>query len=139
MAQHEHNHILPFSLYMKVGAALLVLTGVTVWVAQYHLGEYNLIVAMIIALTKGSLVALFFMHLKYTSKLFSVVFVGALLMLAVFISLTMADTMSRDTINPEEAHPINREAIIYRQADSTAAAAPSHSAPAEPAESTEGH
>lgn len=125
MAQaNHHEHILPFSLYMKIGAALLVLTGITVWVAQYHLGEYNLIVAMIIATVKGSLVALFFMHLKYTSKLFATVFVGALLMLAVFITLTMFDTESRDTLYQEEARPIIPEAVIYRHADSTATANP---------------
>jgi len=135
MAQaNHHEHILPFSLYMKIGAALLVLTGVTVWVAQYHLGEYNLIVAMIVAAVKGSLVALFFMHLKYTSKLFAAVFVGSLLMLAVFITLTMFDTESRDTIYQEEARPIIPEAIIYRQGDSTAP-----SAPAAAADTTSGH
>jgi len=128
MAQHDHkDHILPFSLYMKIGATLLVLTGVTVWVAQYHLGEFNLLVAMIIALLKGLLVALFFMHLKYTSKLFSVVFVGALLMLAVFITFTMFDTMSRDTLYEEVAQPIKSEATIYNRVDSAATATPSAS------------
>jgi cytochrome c oxidase subunit 4 len=137
MAKQNHtDHILPFSLYMKVGATLLLLTGLTTWVAQIQLGEFNLVVAMVIAATKGSLVALFFMHLKYTNRIFAAVFVGALLMLAVFIVFTMFDTMSRGTLYQFEAHPIDSQAVIYRQADSTAVPA---AAPAADSAASQGH
>ncbi|MEW5794784.1 MAG: cytochrome C oxidase subunit IV family protein [Candidatus Zixiibacteriota bacterium] len=116
MAHDTHTpHILPLWLYLRIGIALLVLTIVTVWVAQYHLGPWNLFVAMLIAVTKGTLVAMFFMHLKYASRLYATVFVGALLMLTVFIVFTMFDTMYRDKIYEFEARPISDKAIIYQQ------------------------
>jgi len=115
VANHPSEpHILPLSLYLKVGAVLLVLTAVTVTVSFFHFGEYNLLVAMVIAATKASLVALFFMHLKYDSKVYMTVFIVAILFLAVFIFLTMADTMERDQIYAIEAQPINKQAVIYR-------------------------
>ncbi len=96
MSGKQHHHILPLSTYLSVGAALLVLTVITVAVSQYQLGEWNLIVAMTIATIKATLVLLFFMHLKYDNKLYAVAFLIAVTFLAVFIVLTMLDTMTRD-------------------------------------------
>ena len=59
------GHVLPFAMYVKVLGALLVLTIITVLAAYQDFGNMNLVVAMIIASVKASLVALFFMHLKY--------------------------------------------------------------------------
>ena len=115
-AQETTDHILPLGLYLKVGGTLLALTVITVWVAQYDLGALNLIVAMTIACVKATLVALFFMHLKYASKLYSVVLVGALLMVAVFIVFTMFDTLTRGRVYEIKAAPINPNAVIYEQA-----------------------
>ena len=134
MASKEHaEHILPLSLYLKVGATLLVLTVVTVAVAQVHLGPLNVVVAMLIAAAKAGVVALYFMHLKYTSRLYSVVFILSLLMLAVFIIFTMFDTMERGSIDEIKAKPIEERAIIYQQADTTGNAAAAQSQPAETA------
>ena len=68
---HEkaHAHITPWWVYGAVYAALLVLTWTTVAVAQVNLGAWNVIVAVGIATAKASLVALFFMHLLYESRL----------------------------------------------------------------------
>ena len=107
------NHILPISLYLKIGGLLLVLTAITVIVSFYHFGPYNLLIAMIIAATKATLVALFFMHMKYDNKLYMTLFVSAILFLAVFIILTMFDTLRRGDIDPEVAHPFKPEAVIY--------------------------
>ena len=117
----EHPHVLPLSLYLTIGSILLVLTIVTVWVAvNVNLGPFNLVVAMVIAGTKATLVALFFMHLKYDSKIYAAVFVGSLLFLVVFISFIMIDTMRRGEINPETQSPI-RDAIIYDNLKDSAA------------------
>ncbi len=113
MSEHStEHHILPLRIYLSVAAALLVFTAITVIVSQYQFGEYNLLIAMIIAAIKATLVALFFMHLKYDNKIYATVFVGSLLFLAVFIIFTMFDTLRRDDIYDEVAHPI-RDAIIY--------------------------
>ena len=131
----DQHHIIPLRTYLNVAMALLGLTVITVWVAQYDLGPVNLVVAMVIAVTKGTLVAMFFMHLKYTNKLYATVFIGALLMLAVFIVFTMFDTMSRGDIYAIKSGPINDRAVIYRQ-DSAASAPADTTFEAPPADST---
>ncbi len=109
------HHILPLSLYLRIGGTLLVLTIVTVAVAQFDLGPMNLLVAMIIAAVKGTLVVLFFMHLKYANKLYALVLVSALVMVSVFIILTMFDTMSRDQIYDIRLEPVTDRAVIYER------------------------
>lgn len=109
---HKH-HILPLSIYLGVGAALIVLTSITVTVSFYDFGPYNLLVAMIIAAIKASLVALFFMHLKYDNKLYMVIFVSSIIFLAAFVILTMFDTLRRDDIYRIESKPVNKQAVIY--------------------------
>lgn len=111
---HSETHILPLRVYLTVGLALLVLTGVTVWVAQFQLGELNVIVAMAIAATKAILVAFFFMHLFYDNKIYFTIFASSLAFLAVFIVLTMYDTNRRGEIYEEKVHPIDPKAIIYQ-------------------------
>ena len=106
-------HILPLKLYLAVGGALLFLTAVTVSVAQIPLGPFNTVVALAIAFFKAALVALFFMHLYYDNRLFMLTFVISLMALAVFITLTMFDTMARDTLYQEVGHPIRTEAPMY--------------------------
>ena len=96
MSGKPHHHVLPLSTYLSVGTGLLVLTVITVVVSRFQLGEWNLIVAMTIATIKATLVLLFFMHLKYDNKLYAVAFLIAVTFLAVFIVLTMLDTMTRD-------------------------------------------
>lgn len=119
MANNENthtHHILPLSVYLGVGTALLVLTVITVWVAQYDFGSVNLIVAMIIAAFKASLVALFFMHLKYDNKLYLLAFLSAIFFLSVFIIITMFDTLRRGDIDKIKAGPIQPKAAIYQNA-----------------------
>lgn len=108
-----HNHILPLRLYLTVGAILIFLTGLTVGISFVHLGAFNLVVAMAIAALKASLVALFFMHLKYDNKLYMIVFLGAILFLTIFIVFTMFDTMTRGDIDTVEQHPIQKQAEMY--------------------------
>ena len=81
-------------------------TAITVAVSYVHLGAIgNLIVAMAVATVKGTLVALFFMHLLYDNKLYLIVFLGSLLFLGVFIAFTLADTQRRGDIYEMQAVP----------------------------------
>lgn len=118
----EHAaHILPLRVYLIVAALLLIATGLTVTIAQIDFGPWNLVVAMLIAGIKATLVAMFFMHLKYDSKLYSVVFVGAILFLAIFITFTMFDTMRRGDLNEITARPIEAQAEMYKSAPADSA------------------
>ena len=111
----QTHHVLPLKIYFSVAGALFILTALTVLVAQYHFGEWNIIVALLIACIKGSLVALYFMHLKYDNKLYGTILVVSLIFLAIFISFTMIDTMYRGEITPIENQTINKEAVIYQK------------------------
>ena len=64
----QTHHIAPMKLYLGIGATLMILTAITVMVSFINLGGWNVVVALIIASIKGSLVALFFMHLYYDKK-----------------------------------------------------------------------
>ncbi|MGD9899702.1 MAG: cytochrome C oxidase subunit IV family protein [Calditrichaceae bacterium] len=110
----EHKiHIIPLRIYLGVAAALLVLTGITVGVSFLHFGAFNLVIAMLIAAVKGTLVILFFMHLLYDNKFYLAIFSFSLVFLAVFIILTMFDTMNRGEIYKIKDGPIQKNAQIY--------------------------
>ncbi len=86
-------HVMPVRVLVAVFAALILLTVCTVAAARFDLGSANLSVALGIATVKATLVALYFMHLRYDSPFHALVFVTALVFLALFLSLTMLDTV----------------------------------------------
>lgn len=110
-----NHHVLPLSVYIKIGIGLIILTGVTVYISGLDFGPYNLLIAMVIAATKASLVALFFMHLKYDNKLYSIVFIIGVFCLAIFIIITMFDTLRRDDIYEIKSGSINKNTVIYQE------------------------
>ena len=89
------GHISPKSTYYAVFAALMVGTAITVAVAFVNLGSLNFPVAIGIAITKATLVILFFMHAKYSSKLTKLLVGTAFFFLLVLLTLTMTDYLSR--------------------------------------------
>lgn len=89
------SHISPQSTYYTVFGALMVLTAVTVAVAFTDLGILNFPIAISIAIVKATLVVLFFMHVKYSSRL-TKMFVGtAIFFLVILLGLTLTDYLSR--------------------------------------------
>jgi cytochrome c oxidase subunit 4 len=94
----EREHIDSVKTYAVVWIALLALTLTTSLVARVELGVFNVVVALAIAVTKMLLVALFFMHVRYSTKLTRLVVLGGLLWLLILIGLTLADVVSRGWI-----------------------------------------
>lgn len=92
------GHVLPLRAYLLVFAALLVLTGVTTGVAFVHLGVLNDFVAMTIAVVKALLVALFFMHLRSSSKLVWIVAGAGITWLLMLFVLSLADYRTRAVV-----------------------------------------
>lgn len=90
------GHVVPVKTYLLIFSALLVLTALTTSMAYVDLGEWNTIVALVIASCKATLVVLFFMHLRWSPRLMRVVVLSSLLWLAILISLTTTDFFSRD-------------------------------------------
>jgi cytochrome c oxidase subunit IV len=91
----EHHHIVSPKIYLTIFLALLVGTAVTVGVSFLDLGVFNPIVALFIAATKMTLVVLFFMHVKYSTKLTKLTVISGLFMFLALISMTLADYISR--------------------------------------------
>jgi cytochrome c oxidase subunit IV len=89
------GHVSPKSVYYSIFAALLTLTAITVAVAFVNLGRFNFPVAISIAILKATLVVLFFMHAKYSSRLTKLVIGGAFFFLLTLFGLTMTDYLSR--------------------------------------------
>lgn len=87
---------LPLRIYLGVFAALIVGTALTVWVAGFDLGVLNIWVAMSIAVAKALLVVLYFMHLRYSSRLVWIFAAAGFLWLILLIGLTASDYASRD-------------------------------------------
>jgi cytochrome c oxidase subunit 4 len=89
------SHIAPISMYVGIWAALMVFTGITVFAATIELHVFNIVLALVIATIKGTLVVLFFMHLRYSTKLTMVTVVAALFFLFILFSLSMTDYLTR--------------------------------------------
>ena len=90
------EHIISSKLYYAIWIILLILTGLTSWIATIDLGPLNTVVALVIATSKALIVTLFFMHVKYTSeKLTKVVIACALFWLLILLSLSMTDYATR--------------------------------------------
>jgi cytochrome c oxidase subunit IV len=92
------EHIVPLKTYYAIFAALMVGTAVTVAVAFLDLGPMNTVVALTIAVLKALLVVLYFMHVKYSSRLTWVFAGAAFVWLALLLGLTLADFESRGWI-----------------------------------------
>jgi cytochrome c oxidase subunit IV len=100
-------HVVPVKTYLGIFVALLVLTALTTGAAFIDFGDVhtgirlvdviplNTVVALAIAVVKMLLVILFFMHVKYSSGLTKVVVTAGFLFLAILVSFTLADELSR--------------------------------------------
>jgi cytochrome c oxidase subunit 4 len=89
------GHVAPKSLYYLVFMALMVGTALTVLVAKFDLGPLNNIVMLTVACAKALLVVLYFMHVRWGTRLTWVVAGSGFFWLLILFGLTMADYMSR--------------------------------------------
>lgn len=93
-SEHEH-HIVSPKVYLSIVLALLCLTALTVAASYVEMYVFNVVVALAIAVIKASLVVLFFMHVKYSSKLTKLTVLSGLFVFLVLIGMTLADYVSR--------------------------------------------
>jgi len=89
------EHIVPTRVYYTIFAILMVCTLVTVLIASVDLGALNTVAALTIAVFKATLVVLYFMHVKYSTRLTWAVVVGSVFWLGILLVLTMSDYMTR--------------------------------------------
>jgi cytochrome c oxidase subunit 4 len=83
--------------YLAVFAALMVLTAATVVSAHVDLGDGNVVVALVIAFTKASLVITYFMHLRYGTAISRAVLISGILAVALLMALALDDVRTRGT------------------------------------------
>ena len=90
------EHIVSGKVYFTVWAVLMCLTVTTAAVSYLDLGAFSIVVALLIATLKGSLVVLFFMHVKYINvKTTVLVIVAGLFWLMILLLMTMTDYITR--------------------------------------------
>src|SRR5579872_4640360 len=92
------EHVDSIKTYAVVWIVLLFLTGATTAVAFVDLGPFSVVVALVIAVCKMLLVALFFMHIRHSTKLTRLVVLGGLLWLGILLALTMSDFATRGAL-----------------------------------------
>ena len=93
--EHASHHIVSPAQYAMVFATLLACTALTVFAADINLGVFNPILALAIASFKGVIVILFFMHVKYQSRLIKVTVGAGFFMFLVLVTMTLSDYISR--------------------------------------------
>jgi cytochrome c oxidase subunit 4 len=89
------THIVSPRVYFTIYAILLLGTYLTVQIAFFDLGPLNTIAALTIAVLKAVLVVLFFMHVRHSTPLTWAVVVGSVFWLAILLTLTMTDYLTR--------------------------------------------
>lgn len=92
---HAQHHIVPLKIYYAVFGILMVLTGVTVGVAYIDLGPVNTVAALAIAAFKALIVVLFFMHVKYSTRLIILTVIAGFYWIGIMFVLTMSDYLTR--------------------------------------------
>jgi cytochrome c oxidase subunit 4 len=93
------EHIVSPKIYLVIFASLMLGTGITVWAAFRDVGKFNIVIALVIATIKATLVVLFFMHARYSPRRTQMVIVCSVFWLAIMLALTLTDY---DTRSPRE-------------------------------------
>jgi cytochrome c oxidase subunit IV len=110
MADHSsEHHVVPIKYYLSVFLLLMVLTGVTVYIASFDLENrwnlpLNALVALTIAVVKATAVVLIFMHVRWSSRLTQVIIVSGIFWLIIMLAFTLTDYQTRSNWPPQLPH-----------------------------------
>lgn len=89
--EHEKHHIVSYASHLWVWVVLLIFTVITVAVARVDLQKLTVVVALLVATVKAVVVGAYFMHLKFDSKILTIMVSIVLLIFTVFITITLID------------------------------------------------
>jgi cytochrome c oxidase subunit 4 len=92
------EHVVSIRLYLVIFATLLILTALTTGIAFVDLGTLNVVMMLLIAFVKATLVVLFFMHVRFTSRLTQIAAVSGFAWLVILIGLTLSDELTRSIV-----------------------------------------
>jgi cytochrome c oxidase subunit 4 len=93
--ENEKNHIIPYRTFLFVLAGLIGLTLTSVAVTQISVGTFTVAIALLIATVKSTFVLRIFMHLKFENKMYSIVVIAVVLLIATVIIITLLDYLYR--------------------------------------------
>jgi cytochrome c oxidase subunit 4 len=99
------HHVVPVKTYLTIFAALMAFTAITVAVAFVDLGSLNNVVMLGIAVTKATLVVMYFMHVRYSTRLIPIVAAGGFFWLLILFGITMSDYLTRGWLGAGSAWP----------------------------------
>lgn len=118
--QMGHHHVSSSAMFFNVLVVLLILTVVTVGVSRIDFGPANMLIAMLIASVKASLVILFFMHVKWDTAINKIVFLSSFLFLSLLFVFTLADQATRRIDHPMHVTKakVNKEWVYPKPASS---------------------
>lgn len=111
MTTHPHNatqpthHVVSIGTYLMVYLALLILLGATVGAYYVNLGFWSIALGVTIAVIKAVLILLYFMHVRFSSRLVWIFAVAGFVWLAILIGLTLNDYVTRDWLSSGAAFP----------------------------------
>lgn len=89
------HHVVPLKIYYVIFAVLIALTAITVAVAYLDLGRLNTVAALAIACFKALIVVLYFMHVKYSTRLIKLTVIAGLYWMGIIFALTLGDYLTR--------------------------------------------
>jgi cytochrome c oxidase subunit 4 len=92
------EHIVSVRTYLIVFATLVLFTAITTVVAYVDLGAMNVVVMLVIAFFKATLVVLYFMHARFTSRLTQLAAGSGVAWLVILIGLTLSDVLTRPIV-----------------------------------------
>ena len=95
----EQHHVVPIKIYIAIFLSLMILTALTVFASMQDFGKWNTIIAVSIAVLKGTLVVFYFMHVRYSDNVVRLCVVAGFFWLAILLTLTLTDYYSRSWIN----------------------------------------
>jgi cytochrome c oxidase subunit 4 len=95
MNTHQQHHIVPWTTYFIVYIVLMVLLVATVTAWYFHLGLLGILLGDMIGIVKATIIILYFMHVRYSSKMVWVIAVAGFVWLAILVGLTLSDYFSR--------------------------------------------
>ncbi|MEZ5966564.1 MAG: cytochrome C oxidase subunit IV family protein [Planctomycetota bacterium] len=114
---HEYGmhvaHVSSAGTLIRILVTLLILTIVTVAISRVDFGGANMLVAMVIALVKMSLVMTFFMHLKYDTAVNILFILGSFVFLSLLFLFTLADSTTRADTDPTLVQPAKVKPGVY--------------------------
>ena len=104
-----------------VYAILMVLLLATIGAARIHLGNFNVVLALLIACTKAAMVVWIFMHVKYGGRLVWIFSTAAFIWLGIMVAFTFSDYLTRSRLSRAEdqwrAAPPERAAVQHQPSD----------------------